>query len=55
MADIFRLVGAVDAIERVLAALEEIEAARAQRIGRAAVSHASARAMPRLISGRRRP
>ena len=34
-ADVFRLVGAVDAVQRVLVAGEEIEAARAQRIVRA--------------------
>src|SRR6185437_173028 len=35
LADIFRLVGAVDAVERVLVALEQIHRARAHRIVRA--------------------
>src|SRR5262249_2224824 len=34
LADIFRLVGAVDAIQRVLVAFVEVERACAQRIGR---------------------
>ena len=54
-ADIFRLVGAVNAEQRVLVALEEIEAARAQRIVRAAVDEVRNVAEPLLDVGGRRP
>src|SRR5581483_6754329 len=54
LADIFRLVGAVDAVERVLVALVEIEGARAHRVLRTRADigrHVHALA----LAGRRRP
>src|SRR5215510_5103929 len=55
MSDVFGLVGAVDAIQRVLAAGVEIEAARSHWIARAAWDVARKRAKPPLLILSRRP
>src|SRR5262249_43998555 len=55
MSDLFGLVGAVDAIQRVLAAGVKIEAARSHWIARAAWDVARKRAKPPLLILGRRP
>ena len=55
LADIFRLVGAVDAVQRVLVALVEVERPRAQRIGRTSGNALRVGAEPRLDIRRRNP
>src|SRR5438128_1126054 len=55
MSDVFGLVGAVDAIQRVLAASVKVEAARSHWIARAARDVARKRAKPPLLIRGRRP
>src|SRR5580704_11313938 len=55
LADIFRLVGAVDPIQGVLVALVEVERPRAQRIGRPSWNAWRIRAETRLNVWRRNP
>src|SRR5437879_13729792 len=55
LSDIFGLIGAVDAIERVFVAGIKINAARAHRIVRAAGDISWQRAKPSLLAGRRHP
>src|SRR3954453_1275967 len=55
LADIFRLVGAVDAVQGVLVALVKIERPGPQRISRTSVNTCGVRAEPRLNFRRRDP
>src|ERR1700692_3212232 len=55
LADIFGLVGAVDAVERVLVALVEIERPRTQRVRRASGNALGIGTEPRLNLRRRNP
>src|SRR5262249_29677744 len=55
MADIFRLVGAVDAVQGVLVALVKVDRPRAQRIGRASGNALWVGAEPGLDLRRRDP
>src|SRR5258708_3336338 len=55
LTDIFRLVGAVDAVQRVLVALVEVERPRAERIGRTSGNALRVGAEPRLDLRRRNP
>src|SRR5580704_15756976 len=55
LADIFRLIGAVDAVQGVLVALVEVERPRSQRISRTSGNACWVGAEPRLNLRRRNP
>src|SRR5215471_11843665 len=55
MSNVFGLVGAMDAIERVLATGVKVQGARAHRIARAAFDVVRKRTKPALFIGSRRP